>query len=163
VLAAVAASPFEMVRSGEPVQHLELRRRQCQLAVLVLAVEGEQARPQRPEVGGGGRAPLDERARPTRQPDAPAEHDLARALREPLRDLRQLGLLEQPVGQGEHPFHVRLLGAGSDDLRPGLPAHQQIYRVGEDRLARPGLAGDRVEPLSEPQLGTLDQQQALDP
>ena len=35
--------------------------------------------------------------------------------------------------------------------------------MGEHGLAGPGLPGDRVQPLAEPQFGPLDQQQVLDP
>ena len=35
--------------------------------------------------------------------------------------------------------------------------------MGEHGLAGAGLAGDRVQPLAQPQLGPLDQQQVLDP
>ena len=43
-----------------------------------------------------------------------------------------------------------------------LAAEQQVERVGQHRLARAGLARDRVQPGPEPQLGPLDQQQVLD-
>ena len=41
-------------------------------------------------------------------------------------------------------------------------AEQQIERVREHGLAGAGLAGEHVQPLGEPQLGALDQQQILD-
>ena len=56
VRAAVAVAQLEQARTGEPVEDLELGRRQGEPAVLVLAVEGEQPRAERPQVGGRGRA-----------------------------------------------------------------------------------------------------------
>ena len=73
------------------------------------------------------------------------------------------GSSSSPVGQVEDALDPGLGGAGPDDLRPRLAAHQQVERVGEHGLAGAGLAGDRVQPLPEPQLGPLDQQQVLDP
>ena len=56
--------------------------------MLVLAVEGEQARAERPQLGGGGRAPADEGARAARGADPPAEHDLVGVVGQPLGDRR---------------------------------------------------------------------------
>ena len=54
--ASVAVAQLEQASAGEPVEDLELGRRQREPAVLVLAVEGEQPRAERPQVGGRGRA-----------------------------------------------------------------------------------------------------------
>src|SRR5918994_2889577 len=159
---AVATPSLQVLRTGKPVQYLELRRGQGELAVLVLTVEGKRAGAQRPQVGRGGRAALHEGARPPRDPDPATEHDLVRARWEPLADLAQPGVVVEPVGKRQDPLHVGLLGAGADDLRPRLAPHQQVDRVREDRLPGPGLAGDRVEAPAEPKLGPLDQEQVLD-
>ncbi len=95
VRGAVLAAQLELIRAGEPVEDLELGRGQRQLAVLVLAVEGEQARAERPQVGGRGRASADERAGPPGGADSPPEHDLVRVVRQPLGDLGQLRIVEQ--------------------------------------------------------------------
>ena len=96
-------------------------------------------------------------------PDPAAEDDLLGAVGKALGELGQLGVVEQPVREREDSLDPGLLGPGPDDLRPRLAAHQQVERVGEHRLARAGLAGDRVQALAEAQLGPLDQQQVLDP
>ena len=71
---------------------------------------------------------------PTRRPS----DDLVGALGQPLGDLRQLGVVEQALGNGEDALDLGLLGAGPDDLRARLAAHEQVERVGEH-----GLAGAR--------------------
>ena len=73
----------------------------------------------------------------------------------------QFRLLEQRSRQGEDAFHVCLLGAWTHDPWAGLAAHQQVKRMGEDRLPCSGLPRDRVELRSEAQLGPLDQKQVL--
>src|SRR5215203_65416 len=56
-----------------------------------------------------------------------------------------------------------LRSARPNDLRPCLAPHQEVERVRQDGLPGAGLAGDRVQPLPQPQLGPLDQQKVLDP
>ena len=131
--------------------------------MLVLAVEGEQPAAEQLQVGGRGGAAGDEGGGSPRGRDPPPQHDLLRSLGQALGDLRHLGLGQQPLRQVEDPLDPGLLGAGTDDLRPRLAAHQQVERVGQHGLAGAGLPGDRVQPLPQPQLGLLDQQQVLDP
>ena len=159
----IGAAPLQVLLAGEAVQRLELRARQRQLAVLVLPVEGEQPRAQGLQLGRRGRAAREKRARSPARRDAPPDGDLGRALRQPLRDLGQLRIAEQPLGNLEHPLHVGLGRARPDDVRARLAAHQQVEGVGQDRLARSRLARDRVQPRPESQLGALDQEQVLDP
>ncbi len=160
---AVAGAPLQVLLAGEPVQRLQLRRGEGQLAVLVLAVEGEQPRAERPQLRRGGRAALQEGRGPARGRDAPSQHDLARVLGQALGDLRQLGIVEQPGRELEHALDVGLRGARPHDLGPRLPAHDQVQRVGQDRLAGAGLPRDRVQARPEAELGPLDQEQVLDP
>ena len=160
---AVAVAQLEQASAGEPVEDLELGRGQGEPAVLVLAVEGEQPRAERAQVGGRGRAARDEGARPPRAADPPAEHDLVGVLGQPRGDLGQLGIVERAGRELEDALDPGLVRAGPHDLRPRPAAHQQVERVREHGLARPGLARDRVQPLAEAQLGALDQEQVLDP
>jgi hypothetical protein len=85
----------ELVAPAEAVQQVELRRRQRQPPVLVLAEEGHEPPAERLEVRGGGRPALDEGARAALGADAPGEHDLLELLAHPLAQLRQFGLVEQ--------------------------------------------------------------------
>ena len=160
---AIGRPRREVLLAGEPVEDLELRRAEGQPPVLVLAVEGEQAAAEGAEVGGRGRPPGDEGARAARDADPTAEDDLVSALREPVADLLQLGVVEQAVGNAEHALDPGLVGARPDDLRARLTAHQEVERVREHRLSGSRLARDRVETVAEAQLGALDQQQVLDP
>ena len=147
---------------GEAVEGLELGGTESEPTMLVLAVEREQASAERLQVGGRCRPSADEGAGPPRGAHPPAQDHLVGALGDPLGDLGKLGFVEEAVGQREHPLHPGLLGAGADDLRSRPAAQQEVERVGEHRLARPGLAGDRVQAGVEPELGPLDQEQVLD-
>src|SRR6266508_84532 len=74
----------------------------------------------------------------------------------------ELVLLEQRCGQIELGVDVRLGPVRADVAGITLGPEEQADRLGENRLAGPGLAGDRVEPWSEGQLGLLDQDEVLD-
>ncbi len=160
---AVVLPQRQVLGPGEAIEDLQLGRSDRQLAVLVLAIEGEQAAAEQLQVGGGRGASGDEGAGSAAPGDTAAEHDLLGILGQPLRQLGELGVVEQPLRQVEDPLDPGLRGARADDPRPRFAAHQQVERVGEDGLAGAGLAGDRIEPVAEAQLGTLDQQQVLDP
>jgi hypothetical protein len=45
---------------------------------------------------------------------------------------------------------------------PWLAAEQQVQRMGEHGLPRACLAREDVQPLGEPELGPLDEQEVLD-
>ena len=158
----VGGAKLEVIRAGEAVEDLGLSCGQHQLAMLVLAVEGQQPGAERLQVRRRSRAPGDEGRRAARlRRDAPGEHDLL-ARRQAIGDLAQLGVVAKALGELERPLDPGLLGAGPDDAAARTAAHQQVQRVGEHGLARSRLAGDRVEARAESQLGPLDQQQILD-
>src|SRR4051794_8433782 len=159
---AIRPAALEVLLAGEAVERLELRAREGQLAVLVLPVEGEQARAQGLELRRGGGAAGQEGAGPATCGDTAADRYLRGALRQALGDLGQLRVVEQAIRKLEDSLHICLARPWPDDVRPGLPSHQQVEGVREDRLARPGLAGDRVQPGAEAQLGALNQEQVFD-
>ncbi len=66
----------QLIGAAVGVQQLQLGGGEHQLAMLVLAVEGEQARPQLLKVGLGGRSPADVGAGAPVGPHPPGEHDL---------------------------------------------------------------------------------------
>ena len=122
---AIALAQRQVLGAGESVEDVDLGRGDRQPAVLVLAVEGEQAAAEQLQVGRRGRATGDEGAGPPRgRRDAAAEDDLPGPRRQPFGELGQLGLLQQPRGQVEDPLDPGLLGAGPDDLGAGPAPHQ---------------------------------------
>ena len=151
-----------MVGPREAVEDLGLGRGDRQLAVLVLAVEGEQPPAEQLQVRRRGGAAADERRGPARGRHPPPEHDLLDAGRQALGELAHLRLIEQARRNVEAALDPGLVGSRADDLRARPAAHQEIERVGEDGLSGPRLTGDRVEAGAEPELGPLDQQQVLD-
>ena len=74
----------------------------------------------------------------------------------------QLGQLLQLVGNVELGLDVRLLAARPDERLVALRAEQEPDRLREDRLARTRLAGDRVQPGRELELGLADEHEVLD-
>ncbi len=160
---AVGVAERQVLDPGEAVQHLHLGRGDRQLAVLVLAEEGDQAPAQRLQVGRRGAAPGDEGAGSPARRDPPSQHHLVGVLGEALGELGQLRVVEQAGGQVEDALDPGLGGTRPHDPRFRLAAHQQVERVRQHRLPRPGLPGDRVQARAQPQFGPVDQQKVLDP
>ena len=141
------ARQLEVLGAGEAVEDLQLGRGDRQLAVLVLAVEGEQPRrraasgrpprPARPADEGAG-APRAPTRRPSTTSSAPSGSRSASSA--------SSGSSSSPSGRSKTPSTQASSAPGPDDLRPRPAAHQQVERVGEDGLPGPGLAGDRVQP-----------------
>jgi hypothetical protein len=75
------AAPRRLGRATEAVQDLELRRREREPPVLVLAVEGQQRAAGGLQIGRGGAAPAEVRARAALRADAAREHELLRVTR----------------------------------------------------------------------------------
>jgi hypothetical protein len=135
------------------VEDVELCRGEHQLAVLVLAVERQQFAGQLAQLANRDRAPADVGAGATVAADAACQHQFT--------GVRRKVLAVQAVGKLEDPFDVGLSAAGADDSGLGAAAEQQIEGVREHRLARPGLAGQDVEPGRQLESRVLDQQQVL--
>ena len=79
-----------------------------------------------------------------------------------LAECSKLVLFEQPCGQIELGLDVRLGPSGPDVTGVTLGTKEKADRLRENRLARPGLAGDRVEPRTERQLCLFDEDEVLD-
>ena len=101
-------------------------------------------------------------ARPAVREDAAREHEALLALGPELRERLEPLLVENALGQVELGLDVRLLPAGAHVAGLPLRAEEQADGLGEDRLPRPRLAGDRVQPRSELELRLLDQDEVLD-
>jgi hypothetical protein len=150
-------TPIGLLGAAEAVEDVELRGGERQLAVLVLAVEGQQRATDVAQFGRRGAAAVQVGPGTPFGAHAPGEHELLRVAGDPLTELgAQLG------AQLEDALDVRLGGARAHDARARLAAQQQVERVREHGLARARLAREHVEPGPEPQLGPLDQQEVLD-
>ena len=120
----VTLALLQMRLAGKTVEHVHLRRGDRQPPVLVLPVEGEQPAAQQLQVRCRGGAPGDKRTGPPTSRDPPSQHNLIGPLRQPLGNLGQLRLLQEPCGQVEDPLDPSLLRPRPHDLRPSFPAHQ---------------------------------------
>ena len=128
--------------------------------MLVLAEERDQPPAERLKVGGRGGAALYECGR-SFLTDPAGEDYLVDLLPHPLAQVREIRFVEQPRGQLEHSFHVRLRRSRPHYSGARLSAQQQVERVRQHRLAGAGLAGDGGETVAGPQLCPLDQEQVL--
>jgi len=126
------------------------------------AEEGHQPGGDCPQLLRGHRAALEVRARRAVGHHAATEHKLRHVERDALGQLGQLGVRRHGGGGLEDALDVCLLRAGTHDAPPRLAPEQQVERLGEHRLARARLAGDRVQVAVESQLGALDQKQVPD-
>ncbi len=148
------------------VQQLELRSPDRQLAVLVLTVESEQLCADLAQLGDSRRAPAEVGSSAAIGPHSPRQYELVRIRRETIEYLGHgLGYVRRtsrPRRQREDALDVCLVCARPHDPATSPSTEQQLERVGEDRLARAGLAGEDVEALSEAQLRPLEEQQVLD-
>ena len=134
---AVLIAELDLRIAAETIEHGRLSCGKGQLAVLVLPVEGEEPRAKRTQIGGRRRAAADERARPARGTNAPAEDDLVRAVGQPLGKLAQVGVLEEPVRDRKDALDIGLLGTRAHDLRSRAAAHQAGRANARARSCRP--------------------------
>ena len=76
----------------------------------------------------------------------------------------QLGELVEPrrPGRSSSASTYASVAAGPTNESSPFVAEQQADRLREDRLARAGLAGDRVQPGRELELGLADEDEVLD-
>jgi len=72
-------------------------------------------------------------------------------------------LVEEALREVELRLHVCLGAGGADEPCVAFRPEQQADRLGEDRLPRAGLAGERDEPWRQLELGLADEDEILDP
>ena len=157
------ASALQLLGTAERVENVELEGRPREPALLELAGHRDQPLGRRRDVLArhgptpriGTRASVPE--------DTTRDHEPGLVLRPQVRKRSQLLVVEEAVGHVELGLDVRLgsLGADGRRIRPG--AEQEPDRLGEDRLARTGLARDRVQPGREHELRLADEHEVLDP
>ena len=157
------AAAAQLLLAGEGVEHVELVRGPREPPLLELAGHRDQPLGRGGHVLAGGAAAPRVGAGAAVGEDPAREHEPLLAVRPQLGERLEPVLVEQAVRKVELGLDVRLGRAGAD--RPGvaLRAEQQPDRLGEDRLPRAGLAGDRVQPGRELELRLADQDQVLDP
>jgi hypothetical protein len=92
---AVTRARGEVLVAGEAVQDLQLRRGEREAAMLVLSVEGDEPRAQCLQVRRRRGASGNEGAGAAACSHPAPEDDLVRPLRQPLRQLAELGVIEE--------------------------------------------------------------------
>ena len=157
------APPLGLLDTAERVEHVELEGRPGKAALLELARHREQPLGGRGDVFARDRATPGIRARPPVTEDPPREHEPGLAFGSQLGERGHVLLVEERVRDVELCLHVGLGAVGAHGGRVGARAEQQADRLREDRLTRPGLAGDRVEPRTEREIRLADQHEVLDP
>ena len=146
----------ELLLAAEPVEHLELVRRLREAPLLELAGHRDDA------LDGGGDVLPRRGASPRVGARPPVGEHAARDDERVLVLGPQLGELLELLREVELRLDVGLLAGGADERVVALRAEQQPDRLGEDRLARAGLARDRVQPGRELELGLADEDEVLD-
>ena len=146
----------ELLLAAEAVEHLQLVRRPREPALLELARHRDHA------LDGGGHVLARSGtspgigARPAVGEDAAGDDERVLVLGPQLRELLEL------VREVELRLDVRLVAGRADVRVVALRAEQEPERLGEDRLAGARLAGDRVQPGRELELGLADEYEVLD-
>ena len=158
----LTAAP-KLVLAAVRVEHVELVRGPGEPPLLELAGHRDQP------LGGGREILAGDGAAPrvgTRAPvgeHPPRDDEAGLVLRRELGERGELLVLEESLRQVELRLDVGLPGGGAD--RPGvtLRAEQEPDRLGEDRLPRTRLAGDRRQALGRRELSLPHEDEVLDP
>ncbi len=161
-----APSPVELRRpfrqTGQPAVGVEqgaLVLGMQQRVVRVLAVDVDQARADLPQLGKRGRRTVDVGPGTAAGIHDPAQQAVA---------ARAQVVLLQPAGGIAAGFEVKLgddLGAGAAAAhhgRIGALAQRHGQRIHQDRLARPGLAGQGAESGAQVQFESIDDDEVAD-
>ena len=160
--AGVTAAPGLRL-AAEGVEHVELVGGAAEPALLELARHRDQPlRRGREILARDAAAPRVGARAPVRE-DAAREHEPLLVVGAQLGERLEALLVQQALRQVELGLDVRLAGARADVGGVALRAEQEPDRLREDRLPRAGLAGDRVQPGPELELGLADEHEILDP
>src|SRR5439155_7698377 len=90
------------------------------------------------------------------------QHEAVLILRSQLGQRLHALLLEQPLRKLELRLDIGLVRAGTDESGVALRAEEEADCLGEDRLSRPGLAGDRVQARPGREVGLSNENEVLD-
>ena len=159
---ACVAPALELLGAAERVENVELERRPRKPALLELSGHRDQALGGRRDVLARHGPPPRVRTRAPVAEDAARDHEPGLVLRSELRERRELLVVEEAVRHVELGLDVRLGPIGADGRRVRARAEQEPDRLREDRLARTGLARDRVQAGREHELRLADEDEVLD-
>ncbi len=150
-----------VVVAAEAVQQLEVAVGGEQAVLLVLAVQLQQPLAELAQRRDGAGRAVDEHARRSADRHLAAQHQQAVLVGVDAALLQQR--TQRPgVGRLEHRLDARAARPASDLRRVGAVAGDQSQRVDQDRLARPGLAGQQVQARTELHGQVLDDRQLTD-
>ena len=157
------APPLVLLGSAERIEDVELERGPREPTLLELPRHRDEALRGRSDVLARDRATPRVRARAPVAEDPPRDDEPGLALGPQLGERGELVLVEEPFRHVELGLDVRLGPVAADRRRVGARPEQQPDRLREDRLPRPRLARDRIQPGRERELSLADEDEVLDP
>ena len=155
-------SAHGLLLADERVEHVELVGRAGQAALLELARHRDQPLARRGKVVAGGAATPGVGAGAPVREDTAREHEAVLVLRPELGQRSHVFVVEEPWRRLKLGLDVGLLAVLADEGVVAPASEEETDRLREDRLARAGLAGDRVQAGRERQLGLADEDEVLD-
>ena len=156
------AAQFSLLVADEGVQRVQLVGRPRQPSLFELPRHRQQTLACGGQILASGASPPGVGARASVGEHPPGQHQTVLALGSQVGQRLEPLFLEQAGGHVELRLDVGLFGAGAEVGRVPLRTEQEADRLGEDRLARAGLAGDRVQPGRGREIGLADQHEVLD-
>ena len=156
-------SPGELVVSGERVEQVELVRRPSQPPLRELAGQREQPLRTGDHVLARDAPPPRVRARAAVGCHASRDDQTRLVVGPEVAKRLQAFLVEEPVRDVELRLDVRLVAGGADRRGLAFCTQEQADRLGEDRLPRACLAGQRHEARTQLELRFADQHEIVDP
>ncbi len=157
------APTLVLLGSAERIEDVELERGPREPALLELPRHRDEALRGRSDVLAGDRATPRVCARSPVTEDPPRDDEPGLALGPQLGERAELVVVEEPFRHVELGLDVRLGPVAADRRRVGARPEQQPDRLREDRLPRPRLARDRIQPGRERELSLADEDEVLDP
>jgi hypothetical protein len=158
VAQAARTAPVSTAREG--IQQHPVAARVQQAAVVVLAMQFHQCVGQGAQHLGRHAAVIGPGAAAAVGGGDAAQDQGAILGRNP--GLGQHGMGGVKGGQVEFGCHLALIGASADKVRPCAPAQHEAQRIQQDRLARPGFAGQHVQTRLQGQRQAVDDQKIAD-
>ena len=159
---ACFAAQVPLLVADEGVQRVQLVGRPRQPALFELPRHRQQTLACGGQILASGASPPGVRARASVGEHPPGQHQTVLTLGPQVGQRFEALLLEQAGGDVELRLDVGLFGSGAEVGRVPLGSEEEADRLREDRLARAGLAGDRVQPGRGREIGLADQHEVLD-